>query len=183
MQLLTAVNRIMPILGERPVTSLDTKHPTLALLLPKLDTKLEDVSTVGWWFNSFNTTLYTDEAGEITIPLDTLAFIPLCTAAVVRGGKLYNPATMSYVFDSAVPGELIQRVPFEQLPETAASYVWYSALVDAYVTDIGMEQNVQEWMRQAGLAQVRMEAEHLRHKKYSTYNNPRFQRVRAALRG
>lgn len=173
----------MPILGERPVTSLDAKHPTLALLLPKLDTKLEDALAVGWWFNSFVTTLYTNDAGEIAVPLDTLAFVPSFTQAVVRGDKLYNPATMSYVFDYPVAGELIQRVPFEQLPETAASYVWYAALVDAYVTDIGMEQNVQKWMQEEAQARTRMEAEHLRHRKYSTYNNPRFQRVRNALRG
>jgi hypothetical protein len=173
----------MPILGERPVTSLDVKHPTLALLLPKLDTKLEDVTSVGWWFNSFSTTLYQNEVGEIAVPLDTLAFVPTTVPSIVRGDKLYNPATMSYVFDFPVAGELIQRVPFEQLPETAAQAVWYAALVDAYVTDIGMEQNVREWMQQATEAQTRMEAEHLRHRKYSTYNNPRFQRVRNSLRG
>jgi hypothetical protein len=175
----------MPILGERPVTSLDAKHPTLALILPKVDTKLEDVTSVGWWFNSFNTTLYPDDDGEIAVPLDTLSFVPAYwqVAAIVRGDKLYNPETMSYVFDGPVAGELIQRVPFEQLPETAASAVWYAALVDAYVTDIGMEQNVREWMQQAADAQARMEAEHLKQRKYSTYNNPRFQRVRNALRG
>lgn len=173
----------MPILGERPVSSLDAKHPTLALILPKVDTKLEDLTTTGWWFNSLKTTLYTDSAGGIAVPVDTLSFVPDCGAAIVRGDALYNPATMTYTFDGPISGELIQRVPFEQLPEVAAQVVWYSALVDAYVTDIGMEQNVQEWMRQAALAQARMEAEHLRHRKYSTYNDPRFQRIRNSLRG
>lgn len=173
----------MPILGERPVTSLDAKHPTLALLLPKLDTKLEDILIAGWWFNSFSTTLYTNTGGEIELPLDTLSFVPSFVHAVVRGPKLYNPDTMSYTFSSAVPGELIQRVPFEQLPETAAAAVWYAALVDAYITDIGMEQNVQKWAQEEAQARSRMEAEHLRHRKFSTYNNPRFQRVRDSLRG
>lgn len=173
----------MPILGERPVTSLDAKHPTLALILPKMDTKLEDTTMAGWWFNSFSTTLYPDDTGAIAVPSDTLSFVPSVEQAVVRGDSLYNPVTLTYKFDKPVAGEIIQRVPFEQLPETAASYVWYSTLVDTYITDIGMEQNVQAWMQQAAMALARMEAEHLKHRKYSTHRTNRFARIRSAMRG
>lgn len=182
MDLLTAVNRILPVLGERPVTSLDTRNPTLAMLLPKIDTKLEDAIGMGWWFNTFNLTLYPDGAGGIAVPADTLAFTPDRVQAVARGLRLFNPVTMSYVFDGPVPGVLITRVPFNELPESAASVVWYSTLVDAYITDIGMESSVNEWRSQVMQAEARMTSEHLRNKRYSTAASPRFQRIRNAMR-
>lgn len=182
MDLLTAVNRILPVLGEHPVTSLDTKHPTLAILLPKVDTKIEDLTTQGYWFNAFNTTLYPDTGGGIAVPVGTLSFVPDTVPAVVRGTRLYNPTTMTYVFDSAVAGKIAMRLAFEELPEVVAQYVWYSVLVDAYVTDIGFESNVQVWQAQVQQAQSRMMSEHLRNMKYSTAASARFQRLRRAMR-
>lgn len=182
MDLLTAVNRIMPKLGEHPVTSLNKKHPTLAILLPIIDTKIEDLTMQGQWFNTSDITLYPDSEGGIAIPADTLSFTPKDMQAVVRGLRLFNAATSSYVWKLPVAGTLIARLGFEELPESVASLVWYSALVDAYVTDIGMEQIVQAWMQQAQLAQARVLAEHLRNVKYSTKRSPRFARLRLAMR-
>jgi hypothetical protein len=42
MQLLTAVNLVLPKLGERAVTSLTVKHPTLAILHDALVEHLEE---------------------------------------------------------------------------------------------------------------------------------------------
>jgi hypothetical protein len=152
------------------------------MLLPMIDTKIEDTTMDGWWFNTFDIILYPDGAGAIVLPDDTLSFVPKITAAVVRGKSLFNPTDMTYTFSGPVAGTLKTRVAFDQLPESAASLVWYSTLVEAYVTDIGMESSVREWKEQAMLAEARMTAEHLRNMKYSTLNNPRFQRIRRALR-
>jgi hypothetical protein len=152
------------------------------MLLPKIDTKIEDTTTQGYWFNTFKITLYPDSNGEVAVPSDTLSFTPDITAAIVRGKRLFNPASMTYEFDGPVAGTLITRVAFDELPESAASLVWYSTLVDAYVTDIGMESSVNEWRSQAAQADARMTAEHLRNMRYSTAASPRFQRIRRALR-
>lgn len=182
MDLLTAVNRIMPKLGEHPVTSLDTKHPTLAILLPIIDTKIEDLTMQGQWYNTFNHTLYPDAQGGITLPLNTLAFTPSEMQAVVRGNKLFNASDMSYTWALPVAGVLITRLAFAELPESVAGLVWYSALVDAYITDIGMETNVQMWVQQSELARARVLSEHLRNVKYTTKNSPRWLRLRSAMR-
>lgn len=182
MDLLTAVNRIMPKLGEHPVTSLDTKHPTLAILLPLIDTKIEDLTIQGLWFNTTEVTLYQDAEGGIAVPVGTLSFTPNTLQAVVRGRKLFNAATSTYVWTEPVKGVLISRLVFSDLPESMAGYVWYSALVDAYVTDIGMESNVKMWMSQAQLAESRVMSEHLRNVKYSTKKSPRYARLRLAMR-
>lgn len=183
MDLLTAVNRILPKLGEHPVTSLNTKHPTLAILLPQIATKLDDTLISGWWFNTFNTKLYPDSEGGIALPLDTLSFVPKRDLAVQRGSRLYNGSTMDYKWAAPVEGSLITRIPFDEMPESAAQHIFYASLVAAYVTDIGLENEVQIWQSEAAQAHNRMTAEHFRNKKYSTQRSPRYARYRAALRG
>lgn len=182
MDLLTAVNRILPVLGEHPVTSISTKQPTVALILPKIENKIEDLSMSGYWFNTFKVTLYPDAEGEVALPANTLSFVADVAQAVQRGRKLYNAETMSFVFAGPVAGILIQRLPFDELPESVASLVWYSTLVDVYVTDIGLESSVQVWQREAAQAERRMLAEHLKNMRYSTTRSPRFARLRSALR-
>lgn len=182
MELLTAVNRILPVLGEHPVTSTTIKHPTLAILLPKIDMKIEDLTSQGYWFNTFKTTLYQDSEGGIELPTDTLSFVPTYDNAIQRGRRLYNGDTMTYVWDAPVEGTLITRLPFAELPESCAVYVQYSVMIAAYVTDIGFEQDVQVWQTEAGAAERRLMSEHLRHKKYTTQKSPRYARLRHAMR-
>ncbi len=185
MKLLDAVNLMLPKLGEHPVTSLDVRHPTLAVILPEVENELIGTCIRGWWFNEFEYTAYPDNNGNITLGADTLSFVPLVgqPLASLRGLNLYNPETLSYVWDAPIKGIVVQRVEFDELPETAAQYVWYSALVNAYATDLGVSPELQMWGSKAQIAWTSMLAEHLRQRKYSTTNSKRFQRLRAAMRG
>lgn len=184
MKLLDAVNLILPKLGEHAVTRLDLKHPTLALVLPEVENELVTTLLDGWWFNEFENTLYPDFEGKITLGTDILKFLPndgqYCAT---RGQALYNPDTLSYVWTAPIKGIVTQRVLFDELPETAGQYIFYSALVSVYITDLGITQDVQAWQAKAGAAHTRMLAEHVRQRKYSTRQSSRFQRITAALRG
>lgn len=169
MKLLDAVNLVLPKLGERPVTSLTVKHPTLSILLPIIEDNLGDFLLRGWWFNKYDYTAYPAEDGTITLGTDALSFVPSQGyEAVMRGPKLFKPSTMSYAFDAPVKGILTQYVDFELCPESAASYVFNAACVEAYVTDIGMGAEVQVWQTSAGSAWNTLVAEHLRQSKTST---------------
>lgn len=183
MELLTAVNRILPKLGEHPVVNLDQKHPTLAIILPILDFTLDEVLRRGWWFNEARWTFHPDVEQFVGVPVDVLDFLPDAEGPVIRGRRFYNALTRSYKFAAPFSGVLKTRVQFAELPESVASLVLHTALVDAYVTDIGLEQVVQEWARSAALADANACAEHLRNKRYSTKRSPRWRRFRAALRG
>jgi hypothetical protein len=183
MQLLTAVNLILPALGEHPVTSLDIKHPTLAVILPQIEQQRQDFQTNGWWFNTVPARMLPNSEGQIDVPTGTLEFIPDSGDVASRGEMFYNIAERSYVFTEALVGDLIQDVPFEQLPESAAQYVLYSSLVLAYATDIGLEQTVQLWSAKANEALARVERAHLRNRKYSNTRSRRWRRYRQSLRG
>lgn len=184
MRLLDAVNLILPKLGEHRVTRLDAKHPTLAIILPEVENQLLAMLNRGWWFNEFDITMYPDTLGEITLGADIVAFTA-CEedSAVQRGQKLYNPVTLSYVFTDPVKGRVKQRVEFDDLPESAAQSVYYSALVAAYVTDIGLTNEVQDWKTLAFQAWSDLLAEHLRQKKFSTRKTRQYAKLRRAMRG
>lgn len=183
MELLTAVNLILPKLGEHPVTSVFLPHPTLAIVLPEVENELRKALSKGWWFNTYSTTLYPNNEKQIVVGDDTLAFVPDVYPAALRNKSLFNTDTLSYTWDRPVKGLITQYVQFNELPETVAQYVWYSALVSAYITDLGMTSDVQAWATQSSTAYSAVLAEHLRNKKYATYKSPRFQRLRNTMRG
>lgn len=186
MDLLTAVNEILPKLGERPVTSIEAKSPTLAVILPQINAEIDLVLAPGWWFNTcYGVDLFPDSEGNLVTPDDMLSFIPNRSGPdiVARGGRFYNTSTRSYFFTEKVTGTLIQTVEFEDLPETAARFILYSALVTIYATDIGLEQVVQLWRQYAQQCQANMEQEHLRHRHYTVKQNPRYRKLRNAMRG
>lgn len=169
MKLLDAVNLTLPKLGERPVTSLEVKHPTLAVLLPIIEQTRRTTLNRGWWFNEYDSTLYPDLTGVIAVGTDTLSFVPdERGAAVVRGGELFNPETLTNIFTAPVKGTVTHDVEFDLLPEVAANYVFYSSLVEAFTTDIGVTQELGVWQARAAQAWSDMVAEHLRQVRPST---------------
>jgi len=184
MELLDAVNLVLPKLGERAVTSLTVRHPTLAILLPIIEQTQRNVLRRGWWFNEFVYTAYPAVNGEIDIGINTLSFVPdMPDTAVVRGQRLYNPVTLSYVFTESVPGRVIHYVEFNELPESAAQYVFNSALVDAYATDLGVTQELSVWQSLAGMSWSDLLSEHLRQRKHTTRNSRRWQQLIRSMQG
>lgn len=184
MKLLDAVNLILPKLGEHGVTRIDIKHPTLAIIIPEVDNTLIQILNKGWWFNEFPYTVPLNDAGELVLGTDAIAFLPDRSEvfAVFRDGKLYNPATLSYTWTKPVRGVVKQFVPFDSLPLSAQQYVWHTALVTTYVTDIGLEKEVQMWQGLAQAAYSDMLAEHIQQRKYSTRQSGRYLRLRRAMR-
>lgn len=184
MKLLNMVNLVLPKLGERPVTSLEVRHPTLAILLPIIDQNRINALIKGWWFNEYMYNAMPDINKEISIGIDVLSFVPeRPDTAVQRGTRLFNPVTLTYEFDAAVKGRVTQDVPFDELPESAAQYVFYSALIETYTTDIGVTQELQIWTARAQSAYSDLLAEHLRQKKYNTRRSPRWRQFIYALQG
>lgn len=182
MQLLTAVNGILPVLGERPVTSLNATSPTLAIILPRIAQEIDDLLTPGMWFNSSSTTLYPAVDGSIDVGADVLSFVPTTVHAVLRGRALFNVADSNFTWPEPVQGNMIVRLAFDELPDSAAQFVLYSTMVSAYATDIGLEGSIQLWQAKASQAQRNMLREHLRQQKYTTRRSPRYQSMRNAMR-
>lgn len=183
MDLLEAVNLILPKLGEHPVTSVTSRSPTMAVVLPIIERNLRETLQPGWWFNTHRLTLHPDpETGEIGVSNDVLSFVADHEICSVRKNKLHDSTNNTYAWHRAVPGVLISLVPFDELPETAASLVFAASAVEACVTDIGMTDEVRMWTAQAAEAEARMKSEHLRNMRFSTTKSRRYKTYRRALR-
>lgn len=181
MKLLDAVNLTLPKLGERAVTSLSVKHPTLAVLLPIIEQNRRNTLNRGWWFNKYDTTLYPDTGGVIAVGTATLSFVPhRAGIAVLRGDELFNPTTLTNVFSEPVKGVIIQDVEFDLLPESMANYLLYSSLVEAFTTDIGVTQELSIWQSRAGQGWSDVLAEHLRQVKPNTRQNRAWRQLQRA---
>lgn len=184
MLLLDAVNYMMPKLGEHEVTSIEARHPTVALILPAIEDTLRIVLGKGWWFNEFNATLYPDSENELNLGTNVINVVPYQpSTAVQRGRRMYNPETFSYKFDSPINVRIRQYVDFEEIPEPAAVWVRNEALSQVYTADIGVTQDIQVWMALAEQAKSDLLAEHLRNKRYTTKNSRPFRKLRSALKG
>jgi hypothetical protein len=183
MDLLTAVNRILPKLGEHPVTSLTSKSPTLAVILTMFNDKIKEATMQGWWFNTYRTTLPVGPEGEIALSPDIMSFVADQYECSIRKRQLHNSADNTFVWTEAVEGIAVTFVEFGDLPESIASLVYYTVLVEACVTDIGMTEEVRAWQVEIGAAGRRALSEHLKNKRYSTQSSRRYQRIRRAMRG
>lgn len=182
MELLTAVNLILPKLGEHTVTSTSAKHPTLGIILPNIELKLTKLLEHGWWFNTADTvTLYQDTQGKIARPVDLLSLETVDGPVAMRSDYLWNTVTGTDVFTRPITGRGIYRMEFKDLPETAARVVLYEGCVESYLTDIGKESIVAEWRLEAEVAMRDLKAHHLRQKRYSTQKSNRFLRIRSAM--
>lgn len=184
MNQLDAVNLILPKLGEHPVTNLNSRNPTLGVILPLFDKTIKDVIGPGWWFNTYDTTFAPDpKTGFIEVSKDMMTFVAAEHVTSIRGRRLHNSAANTFVWDGSVKGKAIDFVPFDELPESVASLVFYHVATLACVTDIGLTEEVRVWQSQIAPAYAIMQSEHLRNMRYSTTKSRRYSNLRRALRG
>ena len=183
MKLLDAVNLILPKVGERAVTSLEVKHPTLAVLLPIVTNTRSSLLLKGWWFNAATYEAHPDSDGHIMLGASTLSFVPhRPDTAIALANQLYDPSTLNPVFTEKVVGDIVRDVPFDSLPESAAQVVWYTALVEMYATDIGMSQELQLWLTAAKDAHDTLMSEHLSNRRHNTRARSQYRHLRRAMR-
>lgn len=180
MRLLDAVNLVMPKLNERPVTTLQQKHPTLAILLPIIDNTRRMLLNKKWWFNVYDYVGHPDPDKFIYLGKDVLAFYPDAPNIVVRGDRLYDLSKRTYEFTDKVKGVVVEDVEFDFLPEAAAQTVLYASLVEMYTTDIGMSKELALWAQSEDKARKDLLAEHLRQKRHSTRNSREWRRINGA---
>jgi len=82
-----------------------------------------------------------------------------------------------------VQGRVTQDVLFDELPESAAQYVFYSSLVEAYATDLGVTTELPVWQRLAGQGWSDLIGEHLRQKKFNTRRSRNWRKLVYAMQG
>ena len=127
---LQAINTMLSTIGEPPINSLSAQRADSLIAQAVLDEITKEVLSYGWHFN-------TSVDVEMT-PEQTTGFIYIADSIVrvdvdptsgydvaVRGNKLFNRKTNSFVFDQGIILKTIQIYFFdyEERPEEARRYI------------------------------------------------------------
>lgn len=170
---LEILNHCMKTVGERPVSSATSNHPTAIQARVEIDRLIKEVQTRGWWFNKeYNVPLSPNGSDHIVIPQDTLKVTPLSPwrHLVRRDGKLYDPVEHTYQIGEQVNVDLVLQLDIEDLPETAAQFILHSAAYDFYVSDDGDETKASRLERAMVKAWQMLQAENLKESRANSGN-------------
>lgn len=172
---LECLNHVLSVIGEDPVTSSDSTHPSVISTLTQVNRVNKELQSLGWWFNTeWNLKLIPNELGQIIIPSTTL-YIELTNPRqkyVRRGGKLYDPINHTFIIDADVYVNLVLLLDIGDLPETAASYVMHKTAYDFYVSDDGDEAKSTRLEKETIRAWARLQSESLQVEAVNAQNRP-----------
>lgn len=125
-----AVNTLLSIVGELPVTTLEGPLNADALLARRtLQDTLIEFQNEGWWFNTEdNFLLVPDSQGEINVAesvrnVDIDPRDSFDVDVVLRGRKLYDRKNHTYKFTRPLKVKLTHALAFDDLPQSAKNYV------------------------------------------------------------
>lgn len=186
LKILDAINNILPHLGEAVVTSVDARHPTVALIVQALTLARQSLLSEGWWFNEEQRVLYVNPDGLLPTPINLLAlYSNTSTVLEPRGEYIYNLSEGTGIFtpNASYSARLVVDLPFDQLPTYAALYLQYSAAITVYTQDFGVEKVISALGQSAAMAYNMLEQEELRKRQYTGTANRAMWEITSALRG
>lgn len=132
---LDAVNTMLSIIGEPPINSISgTTRADAQIALNILTEVSREVQNAGWHFNTEkNVEFQPDMNKEINLA-DNIVRVDLedenqspTVDVVVRGSKLYNRYSRSYLFDATIKATTIYLFEFEDLPQAARQFIMIRA--------------------------------------------------------
>lgn len=174
MELLQAVNTVLPHLGEHVVTRIEgTRHPTVDLITAAIERQRLTVLSAGLWFNEIIVDLPVNTDGQIDVPYGTVAVYGVDCAVEIDGERFFDLLTGSKYFTNSIKVKLIRDIEFEKLPINVALAITYAAGAEVYLQDYGRENSVEELQRMADRSWVLVHQEDLRKRRYNTQRRTR----------
>lgn len=126
---LQAINTMLSVVGEPPVNSLSAQRADSLIAQNILDEVTREVLSYGWQFNTENDVLMTPETstgyiyiGDSIVRVD-MDPMYLNYDIVIRGNRLFNRKTNTYVFSEVIKVIQIILMDFDDLPEVAKRYI------------------------------------------------------------
>lgn len=171
---LDAVNDMLELLGEVPVSTLDEDHP----MVPTARRTLQNTNSLQqareWWFNVEMPTLVPQTDGKIYVPNNTASIDSLTEypRLAVKGNILFNLDKSTDQFTSSLQVRLHRVVDFEETPLSFRAHVAALAkakFARAYDGDQIKLRLLQEEVRETKEALV---TESIRNAKVNLFNRP-----------
>lgn len=169
MDLLTAVNLVLPYLAEHKVTSTDSRNPVVDLILDALDRNRITLLAEGTYLNTVEKlTLYPNSDKKIVAPTEVLALYGLDYPVRLEGAYIYNIKDDTYLFNKSLNVRLIRNIEFEDLPYYAASYITYKSAYEVYTASFGIDNTATALVGLSEEARRKFTQEDLRNRDYNS---------------
>jgi hypothetical protein len=127
---LSAVNTILGVIGQSPITTLDFDNPEISFAYNLLMNTSQDVQAEGWVFNKETNYPFTPNSdNEIILPANILQMdfsadpIYRNQDVIRREGKLYDKKNHTYKFSGTLHCDIIWEFPFLELPPCFRRYI------------------------------------------------------------
>ncbi len=126
---LDAVNQMLDVIGEAPVTSVDdTGLVDAAMARDLLRRVSREVQGRGWHWNTDHDVELLPTSplpGNVLVPVDALRIDPAdpTVDAVARGNRLWDRKNLTFGWSQSVKVHIVRLLPFEDMPEAARSYI------------------------------------------------------------
>ena len=153
---LEAVNICLKSIGEPQVDSLAAVDLDVQVASDLVDEVSRTVLNKGWNWNTRVVTLTPDNNGHILLPANTAkidtAETDYYTNAVQRGTKLFDLKNGTYVFTKSMKLEIVELLPFEDVPLSAKCFIAYQAAMmmqQRYLGSDGVDKNLKEKTKEA----------------------------------
>jgi hypothetical protein len=155
MQTLTVINDMLGTMGEAPLASLEEPHTFRGACLSTLDGLNASIQSRGWWFNLEKLTLSANVDGLLYLPGDAINVRSPERRLVKRGRRIYDLDKGAFATDATLDVVIVRQLAFEDLPESAATYIATSAVhrfQSRYDGDVAKTRELAEAVRQATIA-------------------------------
>lgn len=174
MELLQAVNTVLPHLGEHTITRVEgAKHPTVDLIVAAIDRQRMEVLAEGLWFNMTTMTIPVNTDGQIDVPANTVSVYGYDYNVELDGTKFIDLSTGSRYFLQPITVTIVRDVEFNRLPVNVALAVTYRAGAEVYLQDYGREGTVPELQNMATQNWNKVHQEDLRKNKFNSQRTAR----------
>lgn len=132
---LDAVNTMLSIIGEPPINSISgTTRADAQIALNILTEISREVQNAGWHFNTEKNVEFQPDVNKEINLADNVVRVDLedenqssTVDVVVRGSKLYNRYSRSYLFDATIKATTVYLLEFEELPQAARQFIMIRA--------------------------------------------------------
>lgn len=182
MEELEALNMLLRAIGSTQVNSTETDQPDVDNAMATLNRYRRSTQKRGWWFNTdYNVIFTVDADGFVRIPKEYSLVRFANPEYVVRGTRLYNNCTQSYLFTgllTVTAQRTIYAVPWNEMPlslQEHAAYLACAAFIDDELEDTAKAKTQRT---HAAAAMLDVKAEDLQQGQYNTFNKGRVIRAR-----
>lgn len=172
---LEIINAMLASVGEEPVSSIKTQHPSTITAMPVLNRTSRKAQARGWWFNQERGfPLSPNQVGEVLLPSNTLSADPSVydDAIVQRGNRLYDRYRHTFTIGQVCMADLVLELEIEDLPAQAGDYILAAARYEFYVNEDGDDAKARMYLAERADTWALLQQESLKNTDTNAMDRP-----------